>query len=1220
MKLILLLFLIASLQAYAQPKLVIPLGHTHKITVAAFSPDGKRLVTGSADKTLKIWDVETGRLLADLKGHIGEITSISFNQSGDRIISTASLDSSAILWNANTGKMIRAISPSRYYVDFATFSPDGSKFFVHQSRSIYDSRNGEELKSLPGYSSVDQAFFTRDSKKILLAESSAINLYDIETGESLKKFKGSEPIALSADNSKLVTSSYDKKAIAWDLATGDSLFSLEGITEKPTQLHISPSGTSIVVYGISSGKFQLNELKGGKMLADLGPGLSSHSVNFSSDGKRVYLGASYMDTKVWEISASQARSIPSQGRLISISPNGQVLFDINDKTSIMDPDVATRTLSDRLSFAVFNEKGNRFFGVDANGFAGVWLADGEPVSRLKGFNKALESIRATPDRSLLDIGFSKEQNLLQWQNGILKPVEDAMNDELVDAVFSSDGHYMVSIQVNEKKTSPWDPDQKLSLWDLSKRKLITENLWRPGMQDITIHNQGSHVFSPDGSKFYTWNELGYGYIFETATGKLLKELKSERLWYSFINPSFTRVLFQVPPADFDKPPTTSLVDVQSGQTINQWNFSSSGYEKLKFLKSSESFLVYDESIHLYNEKSKKPVLTIPNGENSFNRGEDQILVERYDMVGVWDLAKGKKIFETKAPENVSFWAAAWNKKEDQVIYSTNDGKIYFNELATGHNVHSLDIYATRIIVDTTGDHIFAIYKEGVTVLNAEGKLIAQLKGHQHNVISAMYIPDLNKFLTVGEDNTARVWNPNGEMLYTYLLLGKDIQFTSISSGEYMANPEAARQLHFIDGDLNVISFDQLDVKYNRPDLVLKKLDPSNSALISSYHKAWQKRLKKLGMDSTRLNNNFTLPQLEISNRDQVKFEQAGDEIVLNFRGSDSVQALQRFNIWVNESPLFGTNGLSIAGRRMEFDTSILVKLSPGPNYIEASVSNVAGGESYKQPLELNCLKTASGSKVYFLGFGVDTYDDPKYNLLYSINDIRGLAAALREKLGEELVVDTIFNEKFTTSTLNTLKKKLEGAGINDKVIVAYSGHGLLSRDFDYYLSTSATHFDEPEKGGIAYEKLEDLFDRIPPRQKLLLIDACHSGEVDKEELTRINSLSKGLIKGLKPVAYKEGNLGLKNSFELMQSLFVNVGKSTGATIISAAAGTQFALEKNELENGVFTYSILELMARESSATINELKKWVSSRVVELTNGLQRPTFQNENRVVDWKLW
>ena len=427
MKLILLFFLATGLQAYSQPKLVIPLGHTHKISVAAFSPDGKRLVTGSEDKTLKIWDVATGRLLADLKGHIGEITSVSFNRNGDRILSTASLDSSAILWNARTGRMIRVITPSRYYVDFAKFSPDGNKFFVHQSRAIYDSQNGEELESLPGYSSVYQAFFTNDSRKILLAESSAISLFDVETGESLKKFKGTEPVALSADNSKLVTSSYEKKAFVWDLASGDSLFSLEGITEKPTQLHISPSGKSIVVYGISSGKFQLNELGSGKKLADLGPGLSSHIVSFSPDGNRVYLGASYMDTKGWEISASQAIPLSLQGRLIAISPTGQQVFDVSDKTMLLGTAKTNISLQDRLSFAVFNAEGSRFFGVGEDGIPAVWRGDGRQVSWLKGFNKSLEGISASPDRSLLDVKFRDEQNLLRWQNGTLRPVEDAMN-------------------------------------------------------------------------------------------------------------------------------------------------------------------------------------------------------------------------------------------------------------------------------------------------------------------------------------------------------------------------------------------------------------------------------------------------------------------------------------------------------------------------------------------------------------------------------------------------------------------------------------------------------------------------------------------------------------------------------------------------------------------------------------------------------------------------
>ena len=143
----------------------------------------------------------------------------------------------------------------------------------------------------------------------------------------------------------------------------------------------------------------------------------------------------------------------------------------------------------------------------------------------------------------------------------------------------------------------------------------------------------------------------------------------------------------------------------------------------------------------------------------------------------------------------------------------------------------------------------------------------------------------------------------------------------------------------------------------------------------------------------------------------------------------------------------------------------------------------------------------------------------------------------------------------------------------------------------------------------------------------MLIDACHSGEVDKEELEKLKGSQTVLAsanvsggKGVSVINTDTKQVGMKNSFELMQALFVNVGRSTGATIISAAAGTQFALEKNDLQNGVFTYCILEAMNKYPSMKISELKKTVGERVVQLTNGLQKPTSRNETIAVDWKIW
>lgn len=141
----------------------------------------------------------------------------------------------------------------------------------------------------------------------------------------------------------------------------------------------------------------------------------------------------------------------------------------------------------------------------------------------------------------------------------------------------------------------------------------------------------------------------------------------------------------------------------------------------------------------------------------------------------------------------------------------------------------------------------------------------------------------------------------------------------------------------------------------------------------------------------------------------------------------------------------------------------------------------------------------------------------------------------------------------------------------------------------------------------------------------MLIDACHSGEIDKEEMQQYSAVeskldSTGVHRGVTLIKKDSSKIRMKNSFELMRDMFVNVGKSTGATIISAAAGTQFAFEKNNLKNGVFTYSILEYMQQHEHAKLSELKQFVNNGVPELTQGLEIPTARIETIDVDWEVW
>ncbi|WP_165784667.1 caspase family protein [Solitalea longa] len=549
------------------------------------------------------------------------------------------------------------------------------------------------------------------------------------------------------------------------------------------------------------------------------------------------------------------------------------------------------------------------------------------------------------------------------------------------------------------------------------------------------------------------------------------------------------------------------------------------------------------------------------------------------------------------------------------------------------------LYRTFAIDNRWGYHRFSIDKSG-TLLAAgsgrggllmwdleSGRLLFTAKAHASGVVPCFI--DSSRLITSSEDGTIKYWKYDRQNLYP---VSQTVPFkfneyiTTIPSGYYKGSRNASRQLHYVTSDSRIISFEQLDVKYNRPDKVLEAIGNTDTVLIKSYRKAYEKRIKKLRIDTTAFRDGYSVPEADFVSRDNIEYEQKNEKLKLRFKGADSTCLLDRFNVWVNEVPVFGLRGFNIKkSKSNNIDTTITITLSQGENRIETSITNINGIESYRMPLFVNYSPAVKEKEITrFIGIGIDQFADSKYNLRYSAKDIRDLSVKLKQKYGEAITIDTLFNSNVTVSNVKALKQKLQQTTVNDKVIIAYSGHGLLSKDYDYYLSTYNVNFENPEQKGLPYDELESLLDSIPARKKLMLIDACHSGEVDKEELTQMQKMVADNSIGTKgSILFTDSSkkrVGIKNSFELMQELFVNVGKSTGATVISAAAGTQFALERGDLKNGVFTYSLIEAMNKYPQLKVSELKRIVGARVEELTNGLQKPTSRNEVIAVDWEVW
>ena len=83
-------------------------GHSYWIVSVAYSPDGKRIISGSGDKTIKIWDANIGRCLNSLEGHSGVVTSVAYSPDGTKIIS-GSRDNTIKIWDANTGQCLKTL-------------------------------------------------------------------------------------------------------------------------------------------------------------------------------------------------------------------------------------------------------------------------------------------------------------------------------------------------------------------------------------------------------------------------------------------------------------------------------------------------------------------------------------------------------------------------------------------------------------------------------------------------------------------------------------------------------------------------------------------------------------------------------------------------------------------------------------------------------------------------------------------------------------------------------------------------------------------------------------------------------------------------------------------------------------------------------------------------------------------------------------------------------
>ncbi|KIJ58371.1 hypothetical protein HYDPIDRAFT_119616 [Hydnomerulius pinastri MD-312] len=522
-----------------------PKGQT-AIYAISYSPNGKLIATGTQDKSIRIWDSQSGRMLLDLIGHTDTIRALSFSHNGTQLAS-GSADHTIRIWNTSSGDTLgESWEAHSDYATSVAYSPDDKVIATAGLDGvvrIWDVATRVKIVEITDHpAAVRCVRFSPDGSHLASGcDDHNVRIYDRRTGALvLGPLEGHTDllgaIAYCPDGTRIASCSDDCTIRIWDSISGNMVLGpLEGHADWVAWIEYSPDGKELLS-GSHDTTMRLWDSFTGRLIA--GPLRRHHGavcgLSYSPDGAHFVSGAEDGTIRVWDACTREVvlpvlaeadihnyevtGTGPFGGHTnyvtaVAYFPDGKHAASASYDKSIRKWDVRTGTLVTEHLRCHYNEIYSLSISFDgkrlaSGAYSSIKVRDcveWEVILDLSGHSQWVHCVRFSPDAKLLaSAGYGGEVFL--WDSDTGEKLRSMTGHDSTSAVWA------VAFSPDGQKLASCSQDDTLRIWDIHTAEMIAGPF---AAQSCCL------VFSPDGRAIATGTSDSSLVVLDADTGSVI---------------------------------------------------------------------------------------------------------------------------------------------------------------------------------------------------------------------------------------------------------------------------------------------------------------------------------------------------------------------------------------------------------------------------------------------------------------------------------------------------------------------------------------------------------------------------------------------------------------------------------------------------------------------------------------------------------------------------